>query len=492
MAGALTGLSFPPLPLGFLAWVGLIPLIFAWLDSPSPSRSAYLGFLWSLGYLFIMQYWVAFNSGTNWLAATASMIALVLFLTLNYAFIGWWFGWLRTHWGPATIWSLPFLWVVVEFVRTFGTLGFPWVALANSQAVYLLPIQIAEYTGIYGLSFWVVTLNVLGAEMWRQKNWIVAGPILAGVLLFPWLAGWALLPPVAEPTLRIGVVQPNTNALEKWRPEIRQRHFDQLLSMTRDVAQEGPALVFWPEAATPAYLRHGGRGYLQQIQEELRDLQLPVLTGMPDYKRRKGEVDYFNSAGMIDSTGVHGRYDKIHLVPFGEYIPLSNWVESLKSLNLGQGNFTAGSAHTIFELDGIPFSVGICYETTIPQLYRHFTRAGATFLVGLVNDAWFGSSSGPFQHAIQFRYRAVELRRPVVRAANTGISLVADQAGRIIARLGLNQQGVFTADIAPSSQLSFYARHGDLFAWFLVALAAGFSVITLRMELQQRRKPDAS
>ena len=493
LAGIATALSFPPFPLGFLAWVGLVPLIDAWLKSPSPGRSAYLGLLWSLGFLFTLLYFVAFNSGTVWWAATASMIALVLFLALNYAFIGWWFGWLRLRWGPAAVWSLPLLWVTVEFIRTFGTMGFPWIALANSQAGYLLPIQLAEYTGIYGLSFWVVLVNVLTRELWHNKNWAVGAPVLAAALIVPWLSGWALLPPAPVPTLRVGVVQPNTNALEKWIPEIRERHFNQLNALTREVAQDQPQIVFWPEAATPAYLRHGGRGYLRQIQEELRELQLTVITGMPEYERLPGgEVQYFNSAGLIDSNGIGGRYDKIHLVPFGEYIPFSDWFEVLKELNLGQANFKAGDSYTVFDVDGARFSVGICYETTRPQLYRHFARAGADFLVGLVNDAWFGFTSEPYQHTAQFRYRAVELRRPVVRAANTGISVVIDQTGRIIARLGLNREGVFTADIAPSDQSTFYLRHGDFFAWLILALAVGLSIITLRMELQSRSRPDDS
>lgn len=474
LAGAVTGLSFPPVSLALLAWVGLVPLIRAWLKSPSPSRSGYYGFFWAMGYLFVTLYWVAFNNGTHWWAALASMIALVLVLSLNYIFIGWWFGWLHARWGRLALWSLPLLWVSVEFLRSFGTLGFPWVALANSQTVLLLPIQNAEITGIYGISLWVVLMNVLLVEYLEVQARQRIGLVLVVIILLPWVSGWFLLPEVPPATFTVGVVQPNVNALEKWVPEIRRKHFDQLNELTYAVAVDSPQVVFWPEAATPAYLRKGGRSYLRNIQEVLRDVKFPVVTGMPDYWRQSGEeVHYYNAVGYIDSLGLHEQYNKIKLVPFGEYIPLSGWIPALKVLNLGQGNFTKGDAYTVFEVDSIPFSVGICYETTFPWLNRNFVRAGATFLVGVVNDAWYQTSSGPYQHAAQFRYRAVELRRPVVRAANTGISLVIDQAGRTVARLGLNEEGVFTAGIAPATGLTFYARYGDLFAWLTVLAALG-------------------
>lgn len=494
LAGVLTGLSFPPVPLGLFAWVGLVPLIDAWLKSPSPLRSAYYGFLWSLGFLLVIMYWLAFNYGTYWWAATMSMFAAVLVLSLNYIVIGWWFSWLHTRWGRIALWVLPLLWMTVEFLRSFGTLGFPWVTLANSQTGFPLLIQNAEIFGIYGISFWIVLINVVLVELKDAAEKRVPALVLAGVFLLPWLSGWLLQPEVPEPTVRVGVVQPNVNAAEKWKPEIRHQHIDQLISLTRAAAVDSPAVVFWPEAATPAYLRRGGRQYLRQIQEELRILDVPVVTGMPDYNRwPDGQVRYYNAVGFIDSAGLRDtQYNKIHLVPMGEYVPLSKWIRILNSINLGQGNFTPGEEYTVFEVDSIPFSVGVCYETTFPGLNRRFVRAGASFLVGVVNDAWYRTTSGPYQHAAQARYRAVEFRRPVVRAANTGISMVIDQAGRIVTRLGLNKEGVFTADIAPGTGLTFYARFGDIFAWLVVVAALGLSVIAYRSPLTKGIKEDAA
>lgn len=501
LAGVVTGLSFPPVSLGWLAWVGLVPLIDAWLKSPSPSRSAWYGFIWSLGFLFVVMYWLAFNTGTYWWAAITSMVAAVLFLSLNYTLIGWWFGWLHAWRGRVALWLLPLIWVSVEFLRSFGTLGFPWIALANAQTGFLLPIQNAEITGIYGLSFWVVLVNVLIVELWHAREKLIPALTLTGVILLPWLSGWLLLPEVPEPTLRVGVVQPNVNAAEKWRPEIQDRHINQLIALTHEAAVDSPDVVFWPEAATPVYLRRGGRVYLQQIQEELRLLKLPVVTGMPDYERLPdNDVRFYNAVGYIDSLGLRDRqYNKIHLVPFGEYIPLSKWIPALNSLNLGQGNFTHGTDYTVFslknpsaELDSIPFSVGVCFETTFPGLNRRFVREGASFLVGVVNDAWYQTSSGPYQHAAQARYRAVEFRRPMVRAANTGVSMVVNQAGRVVARLGLNKEGVMTAGIAPSTGMTFYARFGDLFAWLNVAAAIGLTIFAYVSYRHTGRQPHAA
>ena len=485
LAGVLTGLSFPPSPLGFLAWVGLVPLIQAWLKSPSPAHSAFQGLLWALGFLFVVLYWLAFNYGTSWWAATMSMVAAVLVLALNYVLVGWWFGWLHARLGRSALWALPFLWVSVEFLRSFGTLGFPWIALANGQTHHLLPIQNAEITGIYGLSFWVVLVNVLVVDVAQAVSRRVPLLRLAGALVLPWASGWLLLPAPTEPTLRVGVVQPNVNAMAKWQPEIRHAHFAKLAELTRLAAVDTPAVVFWPEAATPAYLRRGGSMYLRQIQEDLRLLNVAVVTGMPDFQRHEdGTVRYYNAVGYIDSLGLRDKqYNKIRLVPMGEYIPLSRWIPALNALNVGQGNFSPGTEYTVFEVGGVPFSVGVCYETTFAALNRRFVRAGASFLVGVVNDAWYQKSSGPYQHAAQSRYRAVEFRRPMVRVANTGISIIYDSAGRTVARLALNREGAFSALIAPSDEVTFYARYGDLFAWLTVAAALGLTGWTYRRQI---------
>ena len=479
LAGLITGLSFPPLPAGFLAWVGLTPLIQAWLGSSSRRQSAIYAFWWAMGYLTVVIYWIALNSGATWWAGLASMVAAVLALSLNYVVIGWWFAWLHQRLGRLAIWALPFVWVSVEFIRSVGVLSFPWVSLANSQAGYLYLVQNAELTGIYGLSFWVVAVNVLLVEAWHLRSradwterWMPAA-VMAAAFGFPWVSGFLLLPEAGEKSFRIAVVQPNVNAVEKWRTEIRHRHFAQLDSLTRTAAVDTPRVVFWPEAAAPAYLsRRGGRGYLQLVKDLSRDIGIPVLTGMPDYVRSPGgDVRYYNAAGLIDSLGIQETYYKIHLVPMGEYVPLARFIPALGRIQLGQGHFTPGDRYTIFQVDSIKFGVAICYETTLPAFTRQLVREGAMFLVGLVNDAWFGLSSGPYQHAAQFRYRAVETRRPVVRAANTGISLVYDGAGREVARVPLNREDVFSAEIGPSTEITFYTRYGDLFAWMAMAVA---------------------
>ncbi len=480
-SGLIIALAFPPMPWPWLAWFGLVPLIHSFRKTDSPSKGAWLGFVWAMGFLPVVIYWMALNSGTVWWAALVSMIAAVLFLSLNYAFLGWWFVWLKGIWGKSAELLLPAIWLSVELVRTYGTLGFPWISLANSQAQYLYLIQNAEYTGIYGITFWVVAVNVCLANLNVIKPLKII-PTTIVVLVLPWLTGYALLPDVPAATLKIGIVQPNTNPLEKWDPEIKRQHFNQLARLTIEAAAYNPKLVIWPEAATPAYLRRGGRAYLAEIKELLGELELTVLTGMPDYERGSdGSVSYFNSVGLIDSNGISQRYDKIHLVPFGEYIPLSGLVPSLKKLNLGQGNFNQGQAYTVFNLGDTRFGAEVCYETTIPGLNRQLVQQGAEFLVAVVNDAWFGISSEQFQHTVQFRYRAVELRRPVVRCANTGISIVYDQARHERVRKGMAEEGVIIAEIAPSSDQTFYLIYGNLMGWIIFIMAAGFTIIGVRV-----------
>lgn len=484
-SGVIIGLAFPPMPWPWLAWFGLVPLIHSLRKASTPSEGAWLGFIWALGFLPIEIYWLALNSGTVWWASLISLIAAVLFLSLNYAFIGWWFAWFKGRWGRYSELLLPASWLSVELVRTYGALGIPWISLANSQAGYLYLIQNAEYTGIYGITFWIVAVNVCLANLNLIRPTRII-PVTLLVMVLPWLTGYLLLPEVPEGTLRVGIVQPNTNPLEKWNPKIRSQHFDQLERLTIEVAQYSPQLVIWPEAATPAYLRRGGRAYLEDIMNLLGELNLTLLTGMPDYVRNQDQsLNYYNSVGLIDSSGIHQRYDKIHLVPFGEYIPLSGLIPGLKKLNLGQGNFKSGDQYTAFRLGDTRFGAEVCYETTIPGLNRKLVRNGAEFLVGVVNDAWFGISSEQFQHTVQFRYRAVELRRPVVRCANTGISIVYDQAGREIVRLGMAEEGVIVADIAPSSEQTFYLRYGNIFGWLMLLVVAGISAIAAQVSLAE-------
>lgn len=466
LAGILTGMAVPPFPFGFLAWVGIIPLIQAWIDEPTPRRTALHGFIWAMGYLTVILYWVSLNSGAHWWAAGISTVVLILFLSLNTIAMGLMFGHFYRRWGMAALWLLPPIWVTVELIRSFGTLMFPWTILGNTQVDYFWLIQNTEYTGVYGISFWIVLINILVLQLSQSTKRGRPGIILALVFLIPWLSGYLLVPDVPEPTFRVGVVQPNTNATEKWRAESREKHFNDLYDLTREAALDSPNVIFWPEAATPAYLDRGRKYYLLAIMDILRTEQLQVVTGMPDYRRMPdGQIEYYNAVGHIDSTGIINRYNKIQLVPMGEYIPFSNVFTFLKSLNLGQGNFTKGKSLTLFSVDSVDFCVGVCYETTSPQLYRSFVKQGATFLSGVVNDAWFGHSSEQYQHASQFRFRAIELRRPAVRSANTGISVVYDQAGRVVAQAGVNQRAVLIADIAPSSEMTFYATFGDIFGW---------------------------
>ena len=484
LSGAVTALSFPPLPLGFLAWVGLVPLLLAWERTGRPGQVALLAWQWSLGYLFVMLYWLMFNTGTHFWAATAAMIGTVLLVSLNFLAIGWWYGWLKARWGKTAIWLLPVVWVSVEYLRTYGSIGFPWVALANSQTGFLLLMQNAELTGIYGLSFWVVLINILVVELLHAGDRQKAGLALGAALVAPWITGALLLPPATAGSYKVGLVQPNVEAAEKWNSKNRNAIFAQLDEMTRIVAADSPAVVFWPEAATPAYLlKRSGRRYMEDIQGLVSDIGIPVVTGLPHYERQSSErVLYYNSIAHIDSAGLVKLYHKTLLVPFAEMVPaVFKWLRIIDLLGVNLGEFSPGSEYTVFEIGEGRFSVGICLETIYPRVYRRFTLAGANFLVGAVNDGWYdnGLLTEPYQHAAQLRFRAIENRRPVVRVGNTGISMLIDKGGRVTGRLGLNVAGTLTGQIAPSDEVTFYTRFGDVFAWLNLIIGITFSGIPI-------------
>ena len=200
----------------------------------------------------------------------------------------------------------------------------------------------------------------------------------------------------------------------------------------------------------------------------LAEYDAKLIAGIPYYERTNNRINYFNSAGYFDSSGLLGLYHKINLVPGAEYVPLSKYINSLDILNFGQGNFVHGDKYTVFDIGNHKFSSMICLESTFPYLSREFVKKGANFLVYVINDGWYETAPEPQQHAYRAIYRAIETRRPIVRCANTGISMIIDQFGNIQHELELNKQGSIVAEIHPQNKITFYVKYGDIFIYFMI------------------------
>jgi len=503
-SGLLTGLAFPPLRLGFLAFVALIPLIKAFSDD-----EFHLGFekglIFGIPLNFIIMYWLALNKGTTWYWATLSMLSSVLFLALNYAVIGLIVGYIGRRLGrTAGIWSFPIVWTAVEYLRTFGTLGFTWNNLCYTQTHAIQLIQAAAIFGPYGISAWIVVMNVLIFRLLENltDNRQVTRKLTVIMTLFliPAVYGLAVLAksdkaPDAR-MVNVGLIQPNVDPNAKWNQEFFKSNMQLLHDLTDSVAIRPLDLVVWPETATPTFLRRNYHDSLTRIRQHLTALNVNLVTGVPDYEKHSAEeYRYFNAAFLLrpNSNAIED-YRKIHLVPFGEYIPLSGYFPELKNLNLGQGNFEAGTEVKVFDIPlltdsvsvsdtTLKLSIAVCFESTFSPLIRKAARQGSEMLIVVTNDAWFGNTAAPFLHAEIARFRAIENHIPVVRSANTGISMILDQYGREVCGLDFGQSGWLSAKISQGKPSTFYVKFGNWLAWLgviLTVILIGYSTFKRR------------
>jgi apolipoprotein N-acyltransferase len=477
LSAILTGLAHQPLGLGWLAWFSLIPFIFGIQKICSFKDHLKLGFTWGFFYNLTIIFWIAQNLGTSLTIGIISMFSAVILFAMNTILIMLVFYFIKRRVGQFSYLLLPLIWVSIEYIRSFGALANPWISLANTQIDFLTLIQNAEYTGIYGISFWLVLLNLLGYEWYREKNkksafsWLV-------VFCLPWVTGLIIMPvPVTniQDSIDVTIVQPNLHLSEKRQQGATPKNINNLLKLSFSDNYEKDRLVIWPETSTISYLLQNGGRYLNQIQRLLSITDSELLTGLPLYKAdHEGKNLFYNSIAHIKADTVSNVYDKIHLVPMGEYIPLSAIFPSLKKLNLGQANFEHGNEYTIFEYKGHKLAGMVCLESTFPQLNRQFVKNGAEVLFYVVNDGWYETPPEPQQHARQTVFRAIEFRRPILRCANTGISQIVDASGNIRYQTQLNQSEVIRASVVPNSALTFYTKFGDVFAWVNILIIMVF------------------
>lgn len=460
-------LSFPNFNLWILAWFGFVPLFFV-LQHVSKIKAFLLSYFTGLVFWFGIIYWLIH-------VTLPGMIVLVGYLAFYFAI----FGLLtKIFLGRSSRWNLffvPSLWCVLEYVRSHLFTGFPWALLGYSQFLNLAVIQIADITGAWGVSFLVMMANVFIYRLINRSFTIyyLRYVFRFGLILFVVL-GYGIFklsvraPDSASSGVKISVVQGNIPQYLKWEPRARSFIVRKYLGLSEQVLKSGPDLIIWPEAALPVVLEEEPQ-YYERVQDFVREKGKPLLFGSVTSR----EGDFYNSALLLSGQGkLLQRYDKLHLVPFGEYIPLRKKLRFLESL-VPIGDFTAGNQYTLFSLGKLKFAVLICFEDLFPDLARSFSKNGADFLVNITNDAWFGETSSPHQHLAASVLRAVEVRRYLIRAANTGVSGFIAPTGKIISLVrGKDAKAIFTPGYNTQSlpilksQPTFYASCGD---WFILA-----------------------
>ncbi|HAL57534.1 MAG TPA: apolipoprotein N-acyltransferase [Bacteroidetes bacterium] len=536
MSGAMLGFAFPPSPLASLAYVGLIPFLLL----VETLRTTWQVLRYSYVMLFVFHaltlYWTGgFTHGNDpWL--TASGTALILVHPLFY-----WppillFLFVRRRLGViAGLASFPFFWIAYEYSHSLGEFSFPWISLGNSQAYDIYRIQIAEFTSTYGLSLLLLMFNILGfvlvvklaTAQWsiRSRNAVVTLLAMMGVYFGPLIFGKILVgryeAMTNEGALKIGIIQPNIDPWEKWgkgfssKWDSYSRQLEMFIAQTESLSRERPDLIVWPETAIPfRILLPQYFSTWTSLRSKLDSINVPVFTGLPFTTYydsatapltagRIGSSDVFyedfNSAALlVPGQPVGPIYKKIVLVPYGERIPYAEsfrfLIEPLK-WNVGIGMWGKGTDTVVFALPrpngrAILFSTLICYESVYPNFVRRFTELGAEFLVIITNDSWWGNTSGAYQHASYASLRAVENRRWIVRVANGGISGFVDPVGRIHHEKKLFSMASFVGEIVPRHELTYYARHGDVFAWASLFCAALFVILSLFVKRKGLEKGD--
>jgi apolipoprotein N-acyltransferase len=313
----------------------------------------------------------------------------------------------------------------------------------------------------------------LGPAAWLVA--LLAAPVIHGSVVLARAPVW--------PTVRVAVIQPNIEAKKKWDARFKEDSFRILRELSLVAARERPDLIVWPETAAPSYLLREPRD-MEKVAAVARETGACVLTGFPDIQEDPdGPRGFrtFNSALLVTPDGIpREKYDKIHLVPFGEFIPFESVFPALGKVDFGEADFSPGAERVVFDAGRVKAAVLVCFESIFPRLVRGFVANGASLLVNITNDVWYGRTSMPFQHASMALMRSIENRRSLARSANSGVSLLADPYGRVTARLGIYEQGSLVSDLPlVSDERTFYTAHGDLLGWGSTCLAGLLIMLSL-------------
>lgn len=482
-SGAVLVFAFAPFDLGFLAWAAFVPLIFAVKDGGRRGGFV-LGFVSGLVFYLGSVYWVI-NSmhdygGVPVPVSVLVMVFLAAYLALYTGLFGLSLPIILRRFSPLLqAMMIPALWVTLEYLRSYLLTGFPWVLLGYSQAPYLPLIQIADTTGVWGISFAVMAVNtaiffnvrylLMKEDSLPLKESLVAFAILASIASY----GVMRMSLLEKETrfwngMKAAVAQGAIDQGIKWDVRYQQHTVDVYRDLSIKAAKTGAGFLVWPETALPFFFG-ADPAKDAQVHAISRDTRSFILTGSPTYSYNpgSGSPGLFNSAYLLTPEGVvTGRYDKVHLVPFGEYVPLKKLLPFLHKLTAGVGDFTAGPGAIPIRYNQEGVGVLICFEAIFPEIAREAVKNGATILVNITNDGWFGRSSAPYQHFAMTRFRAVENRSYVIRSANTGISAFVDPAGRVRKKTALFEKDIIVDDVLfRRGELTFYSRFGDMFAY---------------------------
>ena len=485
----LTG-AFPKIGFDWLIWFALLPLLYALKNMPAWAAFR-MGFVTGLIHFLTLLYWLVPVMRTyGYLPAYLSITVLCLFAAVLALFIAL-FSAVLAAFGKTPIRSLimiPIGWVALEYLRTFIFSGFPWELLGYSQFNRLQLIQISDIFGVYGLSALIAFTNAtlfisllhFTKRRWQDSNIsnrLAVGSIIVLMAAFGltllyghWRLNDVNKRMTASPKARVAVIQGNIDQAIKWNPAFQIDTVEKYNRLSASIIEQHPDLIVWPESATPFFFLYDIKPS-ELVFEGIHQTAKDYLIGSPSFVRQNDVAKYFNSAYLISpQSKTMGKYDKTHLVPYGEYVPFKKWLPFLGKIVAQVGDFEAGAIGNTLQWKDQKIGVQICYEIIFPGLSRAMARNNASLLINITNDAWFGTTSGPYQHFSMAVFRAVENKRSLARAANTGISGFIDPAGRILTATALLEEAAVVRSIPLLKEKTVYTIIGDLFARLCMAV----------------------
>ncbi len=491
LSGLMLSASFPPSNLHWMAWFSIIPFLIS-LENTDYREAFRRGLIFGIVHYITLIYWVYIAihqyGYLNPIISASCMLLLCFYMSLYKGI----FSLLYTVIKGVRFW--PFicasLWVGLEYVMGWALSGFPWCLVGYTQFQNLHIIQIADILGVYGISFIIILVNSILAGMFieqlKRRKLVFLLEVLITVALgvtfiiygIYSLSRYNKKDTQGQRILKVAIVQGNIDQSIKWNPAYQEETIEKYQALTYSSRDFNPCLVVWPETAIPFFFQNQELSLANKIKEMAINEKTWMIFGSPAYRDTEKGTVYYNRAYVLSPEGiVKGYYDKVHLVPFGEYIPLRRLFPIFRGLVQATGEFEPGKSLSPLKVKDIDAGVLICYEAIFPELSSELVRKGADLLINLTNDAWFGLSSAPYQHLSMAVLRAVENRRPLIRAANTGISAFINPDGRILSESGLFVEDVLLGEVSINTirGLTVFTRYGYIFPILLL----GFGIISV-------------
>lgn len=505
VSGIFFSLCFPPFNheshllfsfFPFLSFVVLIPL-FGFASQKSFKRAVWHTYLYSYSASLSQYYWIAYDNAEGlWHIILIGVVLICAFVAAFYLLAGLLFRFINKKMPRFYVLLYPMVWVLIDYSRTLGEVSFPWGYLGYSLTPLLPLAQFASVTGVWGLTFLVLLGNILLWELavsyykgencfQKQVHTAVFGLCLA--IIASW--GWFRMrnEPQTE-TAKVSLLQSNLDQLS-WGHNSLDSAFDITENLYVEASKESPALMIAPESALLCFLDKQP-SYKARVSSWVSSVKVPFIFGSLHWNKAPNNSYYnylvYNTAFLArpDSTKLES-YFKIKLVPFSEAIPFEGLFPLLSRVNLGEADFQRGSAQTVFSLGKIKAAPFICYEIVYPGFVQKRLKDGANLIVNITNDGWFGKSTGPFHHANMSRLRSIENGVPLVRCANSGISMHVDHYGRVVQKTGLYERTVLTTTCSLKHSDTLYSKWGD---WVVYLFAGIVFVVGISRLLKIIRK----